>query len=212
MRAVSHVRVVSQLYTIRRDEYLQTYVWMSQYFSRGNLHTWARSASPEGMNNVNVLIPCRWGGTVGLDLQLSRFCKGGHWRDKKHYPISAGSASFLASSPIWLKTQLEASGGGCTPLCTWVWPCTSSAKHSAAFVDGRLSQSLAVNIPVSHKEPSPRNKDIETKQSDRAWRRMRLLLVNLLQAIWTVKTQSGARHAAFWKVTWKKEEGTLFEL
>lgn len=58
----------------------------------------------------------------------------------------------------------------------------SSAKHSAAFVNGWFFESIAINIPVSHKEPSPRSKDIETKQRDRARRGLFLLLINLYRS------------------------------
>lgn len=71
MTAASHVHVVSQLYPIRRDEYFQTYMWMSWYFSGADFHTLDSYAPLEGMNNINVLIPFKWGGIEGLGLQLS---------------------------------------------------------------------------------------------------------------------------------------------
>lgn len=59
--------------------------------------------------------PSPWRGRVWLGLQLSQFCRGEFWGDKKHYAAFAGSAFFIGLFPYLAQN---------TSWSLWWWVCT----------------------------------------------------------------------------------------
>lgn len=67
----------------------------------------------------------------GRVLQSSQLCKGGHWHDKKHYPTSAGSASYQPPPLSGSKSRASSAH----PLClTQIKGFTTTYKTSPLSV------------------------------------------------------------------------------
>lgn len=60
--------------------------------------------------------------------------------------IKSTTPPLLASSLIWVKTQLVASGGGVHTLCTWAVTLHSISKAPAALADLQLFEPLTINF------------------------------------------------------------------
>lgn len=67
----------------------------------------------------------------GRVLQSSQLCKGGHWHDKKHYPTSAGSASYQPPPLSGSKSRASSAH----PLClTQIKGFTTTYKNLSSFI------------------------------------------------------------------------------
>lgn len=122
---------------------------------------------------------CSGGTSLGSagDLHLSHFCKRGHWHDKK--PQTWRICFLLASSPIWLKTQLVTKQNiVCTPSLHLGCALHTLSKAPSVFHIADCFESLTINILLSHKE-SLQTGGPENASSGTLWRNTSIMMKNM---------------------------------